>query len=107
MDKPNQKAKNFVRLTAMRGVKTQIAQALGVEPAVVNNWRYRGVPTAYAYKVAAMLKCRPWDISDVLPTDSDLDPARTQARIQQLTPDRQEQLSNYLDFLLQQQSRGD
>lgn len=102
MEKQNEKGINFSRLTSQRGVSARIAKTLEITPVRVNNWKTRGVPPGYAYRVAEILGCEPWEISDILPPER-ISPADVQARAARLTPDRQLELSKHLDFLLWQQ----
>lgn len=68
MKKANPKGARFDELTSARGAKSAIAKALSLDRPVINNWRMRGVPSAYANAVAELLRCSPDEISDVVLT---------------------------------------
>lgn len=78
MPTPNEKGEFFAKLASPRGLKAQIARALGVDLPVVNNWRFRGVPPTYAYAVANLLKCDPSEISEVIVVAGSHEPAHVQ-----------------------------
>lgn len=105
MNETNEKAEAFHRLTEARGVKTALAKRLGVTTTTINHWKDRGVPRALAVRVAEILKCQPWDISDIAPPEGAPSGAEIQERALRLSPERQAHLVKYLEFL--EQSQGD